>query len=674
MTKRLINEQGNTFKVRTPGCPLTLQVIGKKRKIDNKDASSRTKRRRCQELEEHREVAVGARETLPKQLAREVDRLSRKEAGEFLANSDLHKEIKLPNDDVVAMQAHAGLSTTQMRKIKPFLKKNKVSFPEEKKQRELINDITSDFFETCTISYKDKDDIDREVPVCYVKDIEKLVLERLDKLQNNEQLLANGIPDGEIWVKFGGDHGKGSFKFCLQICNVKNPNSKSNAIVILKANVKDTYDTLFTLMTFVSDQIEKLNGLIWKGKKVRVFVCGDYDFYSKIYGIAGATGTHFCLWCDITLKQLQEQGGDIDCTARTIDRINEQNNDYENIGMAQKNVMCNFENCVNRPMLKIEIDHVVPPYLHILLGIMKRHHELLEDSANYLDQLLMKQEEQYTTMAAQKQLATSLRDYGGNWQEAEKLKANKSFTASGGRAKGLTEIEIKDSIDRYNEKLQSLQKTDLQDRQGPLAFPLDDIMKKEKVTVQPYHNRSYLGNDCHTYFTKKVYEKCTEHILTKVKELTTNPEILKEAHTLKTTYDDINSRFKTLHEKVAHSRPIDEGTVLQIDTDIQEYMKTFRQNFEGKCLPKHHILEKHVAPWIAEWKFGLALQGESGLELCHQTLAVAERSARHLRATERGAKLTLERHFVTGDPNLIAARPIKEERLKRRKANKRLFE
>ena len=187
----------------------------------------------------------------------------------------------------------------------------------------------------------------------------------------------------------GGDHGKGSFKFTLQICNVNNPNSKSNTIILLKADIKDTYDNLFYLMTFLSSQIEQLKGLTWKGKTFRVFVCGDYDFYCKVFGISGATGIHFCLWCNITKQQLQEQGGGSHCEARTLDRIREQVNLYEDIGMCDKKVMSHYENCVNRPMLNIEIDFVVPPYLHILLGIMKRHHELLEATANYLDRLIM---------------------------------------------------------------------------------------------------------------------------------------------------------------------------------------------------------------------------------------------------------------------------------------------
>merc|ERR1711954_85956 len=42
-----------------------------------------------------------------------------------------------------------------------------------------------------------------------------------------------------------------------------------------------------------------------------------------------------------------------------------------------------FHNCINRHMIDIELDHVAPPYFHILLGIMKKHHELLEIAVLY---------------------------------------------------------------------------------------------------------------------------------------------------------------------------------------------------------------------------------------------------------------------------------------------------
>ena len=38
--------------------------------------------------------------------------------------------------------------------------------------------------------------------------------------------------------------------------------------------------------------------------------------------------------------------------------------------------------------MNIELDHVAPPYLHILLGITKKHHDLLEDECHSLDKLI----------------------------------------------------------------------------------------------------------------------------------------------------------------------------------------------------------------------------------------------------------------------------------------------
>ena len=40
---------------------------------------------------------------------------------------------------------------------------------------------------------------------------------------------------------------------------------------------------------------------------------------------------------------------------------------------------------VSRPVWNIPLRQVCPPYLHILLGIVKKHHEMLESSCHDLD-------------------------------------------------------------------------------------------------------------------------------------------------------------------------------------------------------------------------------------------------------------------------------------------------
>ena len=113
------------------------------------------------------------------------------------------------------------------------------------------------------------------------------------------------IPDDEIWVKIGGDHGRDYFKLCLQILNVDKPNSQNNTCALLCVEGRDSRDNLETLLNPMSLQISQLCNENWQGKRIVVFLCGDYDFLSKLYGISGARGTYCCLWCDIPTKDIQ---------------------------------------------------------------------------------------------------------------------------------------------------------------------------------------------------------------------------------------------------------------------------------------------------------------------------------------------------------------------------------
>ena len=55
---------------------------------------------------------------------------------------------------------------------------------------------------------------------------------------------------------------------------------------------------------------------------------------------------------------------------------------------SRKKIAKLYNNAIRRPLVNIELDHVAPPYLHILLGITKKHHDLLEDECHSLDKLI----------------------------------------------------------------------------------------------------------------------------------------------------------------------------------------------------------------------------------------------------------------------------------------------
>ena len=52
------------------------------------------------------------------------------------------------------------------------------------------------------------------------------------------------IPDDEVFVKIGGDHGGKSFKMMYQIANVEHPNRESNTIPFSVFNAKVTMPNL----------------------------------------------------------------------------------------------------------------------------------------------------------------------------------------------------------------------------------------------------------------------------------------------------------------------------------------------------------------------------------------------------------------------------------------------
>lgn len=72
------------------------------------------------------------------------------------------------------------------------------------------------------------------------------------------------IPEGEVWVKIGGDKGGGSFKMSFQICNVPQPNSVENTCVFAAFQAGDTATNLHIALELYKVQVNDLNGKKWR--------------------------------------------------------------------------------------------------------------------------------------------------------------------------------------------------------------------------------------------------------------------------------------------------------------------------------------------------------------------------------------------------------------------------
>ena len=108
-------------------------------------------------------------------------------------------------------------------------------------------------------------------------------------------------------------------------------------------------------------------------------------------------------------------------------------------------------------------------------------------------------------------------------------------------------------------------------------------------------------------------------------ECTQNQDKIDFSNIIKYTFDEVSDLFRELHINLSHGKPISENEIPLIENSINQYMTIYRENFQGKVLPKHNILEKHCIPWVMRYGFGLALHGEQGGELIHSSVAKLER-------------------------------------------------
>lgn len=101
------------------------------------------------------------------------------------------------------------------------------------------------------------------------------------------------------------------------------------------------------------------------------------------------------------------------------------------------------------------------------------------------------------------------------------------------------------------------------------------------------------------------------------------------------------------------------------DKKIKEFMKFYRESFPwATVLPKMHMLEEHVLPWLRRWHVGFGLMGEQGAESIHACFNSLKTTYRGVPNPVRRLKLMMHEHFLQIAPSNIAAKPAVKKRKK----------
>ena len=672
-TQKKTEKEHLPIKCITAGKPIFLMPVTKPH-TSSKHCSRTSMYKRTIELDNMRQFIAGpSPEDADVQLENELKTLGKLRQVDKKRNNKVIIEEK----DALVIKEELGLSWRMNSRMREMMKPMGVHIRGEAKMRRLSKDIILECVSSILLHFvftektgRKKNQVTEKAPIAYIEDLESLLHHLLDSYSAAGMLTWHDgvIPEDQIWIKVGGDHGKHSLKLTLQIINLARPNSKQNVFVFANTPVPDNFDNLRTVFEFLKlkEKLESFKDLIWRGKKIVVFLTGDYEFLTKIYGLSGSAGTYPCLWC-LMQKRHFNSNTSPDQRLRSLDGMQVNYERYLVKFREKKKDAARCFNNIHMPLVIHPLDHVSIPDLHITLGLVKRHHNLLEAAVHELDCMIADLPDRYLKSQGQK-----IKDFGGNWKIYCDLEIEMNHLqtcvvlCSDENEKRIFENDKK----RVCEKMDSVEherlRTKFDDTKkkreglGMICLSLDKILDKHKITPQKFHSRSFIGNHCHRYLKQEVFQDITQFIVNQTEQLTYCPFTIDKAHMLKYDFDSLNARLSKVHSQISHCRPITEQQIHEIEHDIQSYMTLYRQLFVNKTTPKHHILEKHCVPFLRRTRVGLGLTAEQGVEISHQLINKIDKRASGIMSDLQRSKFILEAGLLHNTPNLRYLQKPKE--------------
>ena len=300
---------------------------------------------------------------------------------------------KMTVSQAVDLKVLLNLPMATFRRMRIILKNFGLSiFPSENKMREEV-----------------------EGRVRYLKDAElkseKMALEVADgEVKLTEVFYSNNLSgylkaayskldtsfyDGKdlIWVVIHGDKGGKHMKFNFQIAYPES--SVRDVHVFSFYEGGDRPQCMRQVLTKFDDAFAELGSPDFRldGHKVEFLLGGDYRFQDGVEGISGSTGTYPCGKCLVTLKHLREHGNRrADQTCEECNCTKREDSDLEELYNANLAVLSgegrsagklatnkqgkDHAGVKDRRLIDfIPLKNIVPPVLHITLGIVQRMFE-----------------------------------------------------------------------------------------------------------------------------------------------------------------------------------------------------------------------------------------------------------------------------------------------------------
>lgn len=676
----------NYFEVKTGGSrPMTLTKISVARK-DSDLIAERTLRARTKQSKEVFEMISGkSEEATSTQASHFIQSFDQKTRQQIIAGFKC--TMSVPPDHVAAMKSTLNLPWNLLRDISRWLKSFNINLAPEGKSRAVVKEWVADSIRCeeipALVLHGKKTTIELRA-WCYIYNLVAYVLRYLDDLFSNNKLYDHPfIPATEIHLKIGGDHGGKSFKMSCEVGNVENPNKVENTFIFSIAEAKDYKSNLMMCLQRFISQIEQFKKITWHDKVFKIFMFGDYEFLTNMYGLSGASGRYPCLWCEIPSAALSVPKSERDDFYQlcTLDTLKGNHLTFVNVYNSNlKNAKQAF-NVIDKPFFNIDLEHVCVPGLHITLGVYLK-------LFNYFELYCKDVDMQIAYALAEKDVASGDDNFNdfintikailkleskiGELEERHNIIVEELNWFALSQSDHFDEeyyIELLHDVEKeeceYKEELKKLKDDNkLGDDVGPCQRSVDKTLKDLGVERQAYFGGSFIGNHCDKLLKDKNVDILCSSLLPIINHS------VGDGHELHDITLDRCEDFKLLFKKygICH-RAFNSASELsgddmdELERNILDFMMFLRSKFPDiRISPKLHILEDHVVPFIRRCGVGSGFYGEQGGESIHKTINSMKHNYSNIKNPCERLKYIMCNHLAATNPNASSKRVVKKKR------------
>ena len=653
--------------------------------VSSADASKRTLQRRGLQGDQYTQLISS--DCGEQQRSSDLKRKTKEAQNRILSGAGIKtRPTKMPALKTLAMKTALNWTWRQTRGMRSFCAEDDIKFECEQKmraeKRKLIgNHMTSEKL-TFTFTGKDKKIIQKKKPYVFVCDLTDYTLELIKYYDQTGKLSnQNGvIPDHEIWIKVGADHGQGSFKFCLQVVNAPKPNSTTNTVIISAAEAPDHHQNVVKMLERFADQLDDLRSATYMGKSLPLMGAADIEMIKKNSGMASGNPTHPCYKCKVSRADMQKPRSKRGRSKkRTLANLAEDYQGYAKAGF-KKSEQSKYYNVINKPILPIEPEDWITPYLHDTLGEILKYWSMIRDKFQVLDLKIcdgLSKDGGYLGDSDLEQCIDALKQMDSLKEQVETLECEMESVTDSLKLIGrdsdqkiISQAEVHLSrLDSQKKKLEQnmieLQsKYEIKIGMGPLVQGLERTLEEHGIDRELYHGGIFNGNACDKFLNVYLAVFASiERLLHKVAIELKMENIYIEGKLICDQFCKLFELRSTVHKLVGHTNPIKGAALLLVQPAIDAYLSHFRATFPDCTITvKMHLMEDHAFDDIKKYGCGLGLLGEQGFESIHRKFKGILQGHSHMAPSKR-LLYAVEEHQLSTNPVLRKYVPEKKSRM-----------